>query len=362
VDVELLAERLGDVDGVAPHQRVADQQCVCGRGLLADLSKLFHQRIVDRESPRGVVDDRVVAFRTRAFAGGRADRGRRFALGACVDRDVELFAELLQLQNRGRPVDVCRDQQRPALLALEVARELGRDGGLADALEADEHQRHHTTLALCELRVDRPHQRRELFFADLHEVLPGGDLDAASARIAHACVDLFAERPLLDGREEVLHHREVDIGFEQRHAHVAQRLIDVLLGQLSHAGELLAGAGESLGQCFEHGFSEARRIADVRLPPCGLLDCNSGCTMTSVKHRRGLGERMTTEVAAQIAGNLWKLEKAVGDTVEEEDVIMIIESMKMEIPVEAPRAGTIARIAVAEGDSIEEGMILAVIE
>ncbi|MBW2287362.1 MAG: biotin/lipoyl-binding carrier protein [Deltaproteobacteria bacterium] len=71
---------------------------------------------------------------------------------------------------------------------------------------------------------------------------------------------------------------------------------------------------------------------------------------------------MTTEVAAQIAGNLWKLEKAVGDTVEEEDVIMIIESMKMEIPVEAPRAGTIARIAVAEGDSIEEGMILAVIE
>jgi biotin carboxyl carrier protein len=76
----------------------------------------------------------------------------------------------------------------------------------------------------------------------------------------------------------------------------------------------------------------------------------------------GVGERMTTEVAAQISGNLWKLEKAVGDTVEEEDVIMIIESMKMEIPVEAPRAGTIARIAVAEGDSIEEGMILAVIE
>ena len=71
---------------------------------------------------------------------------------------------------------------------------------------------------------------------------------------------------------------------------------------------------------------------------------------------------MATEVAAQIAGNLWKVEKAVGDVVEEEDVIMIIESMKMEIPVEAPRAGTIAKITVAEGDSVEEGMILAVIE
>jgi len=71
---------------------------------------------------------------------------------------------------------------------------------------------------------------------------------------------------------------------------------------------------------------------------------------------------MATEVAAEIAGNLWKIEKAVGDAVREEDVLMIIESMKMEIPVEAPCGGTLARIAVAEGDAIEEGMILAVIE
>jgi len=71
---------------------------------------------------------------------------------------------------------------------------------------------------------------------------------------------------------------------------------------------------------------------------------------------------MATDVAAEIAGNLWKIETAVGEPVEAEDVIMIIESMKMEIPVEAPCAGMIAQIAVAEGDSIEEGMILAVIE
>ncbi len=70
---------------------------------------------------------------------------------------------------------------------------------------------------------------------------------------------------------------------------------------------------------------------------------------------------MATEVEAQIAGNLWKIEKAVGDLVETDDVIMIIESMKMEIPVEAPCQGTISEIRVAEGDSIEEGMILAMI-
>jgi len=71
---------------------------------------------------------------------------------------------------------------------------------------------------------------------------------------------------------------------------------------------------------------------------------------------------MPTEVEAQIAGNIWKIERAIGDALEEEDVILIIESMKMEIPVEAPCSGTLAEIRVAEGDAIEEGAVLAVID
>jgi acetyl-CoA carboxylase biotin carboxyl carrier protein len=71
---------------------------------------------------------------------------------------------------------------------------------------------------------------------------------------------------------------------------------------------------------------------------------------------------MATEVEAQIAGSVWKIEKAVGDDLAEEDVILIIESMKMEIPVEAPCSGRLAEIRVAEGESIEEGSVLAVIE
>ncbi len=71
---------------------------------------------------------------------------------------------------------------------------------------------------------------------------------------------------------------------------------------------------------------------------------------------------MATAVEAPIAGSLWKIEKAVGDAVEAYDVVMIIESMKMEIPVEAPCAGRISEIRVQEGDAIEEGAILAVIE
>ncbi len=71
---------------------------------------------------------------------------------------------------------------------------------------------------------------------------------------------------------------------------------------------------------------------------------------------------MSVEIEAQITGNVWKIEKAVGDEVAEEDVILIIESMKMEIPLEAPTAGRIAEIRTAEGESIEEGDILVVLE
>ncbi len=71
---------------------------------------------------------------------------------------------------------------------------------------------------------------------------------------------------------------------------------------------------------------------------------------------------MPTQVEAQIAGNVWKIEKSVGDSVRQDDVLIIIESMKMEIPVESPCDGRIAEFRVQEGDSVEEGAILAVLE
>ena len=71
---------------------------------------------------------------------------------------------------------------------------------------------------------------------------------------------------------------------------------------------------------------------------------------------------MATLVEAQVTGSVWKIETQVGARVEEEDVLLILESMKMEIPVEAPCAGRLAEIRVDEGESVEEGAILAVIE
>jgi acetyl-CoA carboxylase biotin carboxyl carrier protein len=70
---------------------------------------------------------------------------------------------------------------------------------------------------------------------------------------------------------------------------------------------------------------------------------------------------MPTEVAAEIAGNVWKIETTVGARVEEEDVLLILESMKMEIPVLAEGPGVVTKMHVAEGDVIQEGDLIATI-
>lgn len=68
------------------------------------------------------------------------------------------------------------------------------------------------------------------------------------------------------------------------------------------------------------------------------------------------------EVESEVTGNVWKIEKKVGDIVAEDDVIMILESMKMEIPVEAPEAGTLVEILVKEEDQVDEDQVVAIIQ
>ena len=65
------------------------------------------------------------------------------------------------------------------------------------------------------------------------------------------------------------------------------------------------------------------------------------------------------KVEAIVSGKVWKIEKQVGEAVEAGEPIMILESMKMEIPVEAPASGRVASLAVAEGDSVAEGQSVA---
>jgi acetyl-CoA carboxylase biotin carboxyl carrier protein len=68
------------------------------------------------------------------------------------------------------------------------------------------------------------------------------------------------------------------------------------------------------------------------------------------------------EITAHITGTVWKVECAVGDRIEEGDTVAILESMKMEMPVEAEDSGTVAEIRCAEGQAVSEGDTLVVLE
>jgi len=68
------------------------------------------------------------------------------------------------------------------------------------------------------------------------------------------------------------------------------------------------------------------------------------------------------EIESEVTGNVWKIEVQVGDQVEVEDSLMILESMKMEIPVESPVAGKVAEIMVKEEDQVTEGQVVAILE
>lgn len=68
------------------------------------------------------------------------------------------------------------------------------------------------------------------------------------------------------------------------------------------------------------------------------------------------------QVKSEIAGSVWKIIAETGADLAADDVIVILESMKMEIPVVAPKAGKLMEIHVAEGDMIGEGQLIATLD
>jgi acetyl-CoA carboxylase biotin carboxyl carrier protein len=68
------------------------------------------------------------------------------------------------------------------------------------------------------------------------------------------------------------------------------------------------------------------------------------------------------KVLSELSASVWKIEVAAGDRVEAEQSLILLESMKMEIPVPAPRAGTVKSILVKEQDTVSEGQPLVIID
>ena len=68
------------------------------------------------------------------------------------------------------------------------------------------------------------------------------------------------------------------------------------------------------------------------------------------------------EIASEVTGNVWKIDAQIGDVLAVDDTILILESMKMEIPVEATCAGTLVELKVKVEDQVNEDQVVAIIE
>jgi len=77
---------------------------------------------------------------------------------------------------------------------------------------------------------------------------------------------------------------------------------------------------------------------------------------------RRKGEPVAEEVRAEMVANVWKIVVAAGDSIEDGDTVVILESMKMEIPVIAEASGRVTELRVSEGDVVQEGDVIAVID
>lgn len=71
---------------------------------------------------------------------------------------------------------------------------------------------------------------------------------------------------------------------------------------------------------------------------------------------------MATNITAHITGTVWKIEKHAGDAIASGDTVIILESMKMELPIESPVAGRVVEVRCSEGQAVSEGAVLAVVD
>jgi acetyl-CoA carboxylase biotin carboxyl carrier protein len=122
-----------------------------------------------------------------------------------------------------------------------------------------------------------------------------------------------------------------------------------------------------VGDRLERRALTGQRLARNRvgqLPDLGRILANAQVSISCADQQRRRSQEggHLPEVAAHITGTVWKIEVEVGDPVEQGDTVVILESMKMEMPVEAEDTGVVKEITVEEGQSVSEGETLVVLE
>ncbi|MDR6179696.1 hypothetical protein QE393_002956 [Pseudomonas sp. SORGH_AS 211] len=214
-----------------------------------DLLDLRHHLAIDVQATGGVDDNHVDELELGFTDGGLGDLHRLLADVGGEEGDPHLPGQGFQLLDGGRAVDVGGDDHDGLLLAfLEEARQLARGGGLPRALQAGHEDDRRRRDVERQILVRRAHDGFEFGAHDLHEGLPR----------RQALGHLGADRPLLDPVDELLDHRQGDVRLEQRHAHLAQGVLDVVFGELGLAGNVAQALGQAVCEILEHADIQGR--------------------------------------------------------------------------------------------------------
>ena len=214
-----------------------------GRSGRVHLSDLIHHVVVDVQATRRVDDQYVDVRSTRLFESALCD-GRRHLCGVARTEPCADFAgQSLQLQDRSRPMHVDADQHdRLRLLFDEPTRQLGCRRRFARALQAGQHD--HDRRLCFQVELDRLRSQES-------DQLGLNNLDQRLAR-REALANFLANSPFADSLDERLYDRQSDIRLEERHAHLAQGVLDVGLSQSALAADVFCGLAQAIGQIVEH--------------------------------------------------------------------------------------------------------------
>ena len=174
------------------------------------------------------------------------------ALG--VDPDVHLSGENLKLIDSCRTVEVCRDQKGCLTVLLEMPRDLGGGSGLASTVEANHQDGVGLARAMVEPVRAATENLRKLFV---------GNPDDLLAR-CQALEQAFLQNAVSDTFDEIAGHPEVDIRFQQRHPHLSEGRVDVLLSQSPLVSQAVEHTGEFFRQNFKHILLLNKRTDHVR--------------------------------------------------------------------------------------------------
>ena len=232
------------VDGLLAGHGVDDDQHLDRVDLVGELGELVGEGVVDGDRTARVDDDRVGADAPGVGERAVADLGRGRLLLLDVDGHVDLLAEHAQLLRRGGALEVGGDEQRLEAVLLEVQRQAPGERGLARALDAADEDLGGAALGPEHGLLVAAEYGDELVVDDADDLLAGRD------RLQH--VD--ADRALADARDEVAHDLEVDVGLEQRDAQLAQRGVEVVLGDAPAPAEAAEGGLEAFAEGVKHGL------------------------------------------------------------------------------------------------------------